>query len=166
MLNYPVLILNQNFEPLNVSRVRRAIVLILKDKAEVIENNSSVIRSPSSSMISPSVVRLVHMVKRPRPQAKLTRRKVFIRDQYTCQYCGRQTSEVTLDHVLPRYMGGKHIWGNIVTACKSCNQRKAGRTPKEAGMKLLRKPSQPPFDGHYIVYSFRAPPEWQKYLEV
>ena len=164
MLNYPVLILNQNYEPLNVCQVRRAIVLILKNKAEVIENNSSVIRSPSFSMISPSVVRLAHMIKRPRPQPKLTRRMVFIRDQYTCQYCGRQTREVTLDHVLPRHMGGEHRWDNVVTACKTCNQRKAGRTPREAGMKLLRKPFQPPSAGHYVVYPFRAPPEWQKYL--
>lgn len=165
MLNCPVLILNQNFEPLNVCRVRRAIVLILKNRAEVIENNSNVIRSSSFSMISPSVVRLSHMVKRPRPQARLTRRRVFIRDQYTCQYCGQETSEVTLDHVLPRYMGGEHTWDNVVTACKTCNQRKAGRTPREAGMKLSRKPFQPPPAGHYVVYPFRTPPEWQKYLE-
>jgi 5-methylcytosine-specific restriction endonuclease McrA len=165
MLDYPVLILNQNFEPLNVCRVRRAIVLILQDKAEVIEDNSSVIRSPSFSMISPSVVRLAHMVKRPRPQVRLTRRRVFIRDQYTCQYCGRQTREVTLDHVLPRYMGGEHSWDNVVTACKACNQQKAGRTPREARMKLLRQPFQPPPADHYLVYPFCAPPEWQKYLE-
>ena len=164
MLSYPVLILNQNYEPLNVSQVRRAIVLILSGKAEVIENNSSVIRSPSFSMISPSVVRLAHMVKRPCPQAKLTRRRVFIRDRYTCQYCGKQTRELTLDHVIPRHMDGEHSWDNIVSACKACNQRKAGRTPKEAGMKLLRKPFHPPPDSHYVVYPLHAPPEWQKYL--
>ncbi|MBT9163969.1 MAG: hypothetical protein DDT24_00895 [Chloroflexi bacterium] len=164
MLDYPVLILNQNFEPLDVCRVRRAIVLILKDKAEVIENNSSMIRSPSFSMISPSVVRLAQMIKRPRPQAKLTRRRVFIRDQYTCQYCGRQTREVTLDHILPRHMGGEHRWDNMVTACKTCNQHKAGRTPREAGMKLLRKPFQPPSAGHYVPCLLRSSPEWQKYL--
>ncbi len=164
MLDHPVLILNQNFEPLNVCRVRRVIALILNDKVEVIEDNSGVIRSPSISMVSPTVVRLGHMVKRPRLQARLTRRRVFIRDQYICQYCGVQTHEGTLDHVLPRYMGGEHRWDNVVTACKACNQHKAGRIPREAGMKLLRKPSRPPSGGHYLVYPFGAPPEWQKYL--
>ena len=163
MLNNPVLVLNQNYEPLNICQVRRAILLILNGKAEVIENNSSVIRSPSFSMISPSVVRLAHLVKRPRPQARLTRRRVFIRDRYTCQYCGKQTQELTLDHVVPRRMDGEHSWDNVVSACKSCNQRKAGRTPREAEMKLLRKPFLPQSNGHYVVYPFHAPPEWQKY---
>lgn len=164
MLNYPVLVLNQSYQPLNVCQVRRAIVLILNGTAEVIEPNSSVIRSPSFSMISPSVVRLDHMVKQRRPQAKLTRRRVFIRDQYTCQYCGKQTRELTLDHLTPRHLGGKHRWDNIVSACKVCNQRKAGRSPKEAGMKLLRKPFQPSPACHYVIHPFPTPPEWEKYL--
>ena len=164
MLNYPVLILNQNYEPLNVCQVRRAVVLVLSGKAEVTENNSSVIRSPSFAMISPSVVRLAHMVKRPRPKAKLTRRSIFFRDQYTCQYCGKQADALTLDHVVPRRTGGEHSWNNIVSACMACNQRKAGRTPKEAGMKLMRKPFQPSVSDHHIDYPFNTPPEWQKYL--
>jgi 5-methylcytosine-specific restriction endonuclease McrA len=165
MLNYLVLILNQNYEPLNICQVRRAIVLVLNGKAEVTENNSSVIRSPSFSMISPSVVRLSHAVKRrPRSKAKLTRRRIFIRDEYTCQYCGKQTLDLTLDHVVPRHIGGKHTWDNIVSACKPCNQRKAGHTPKEAGMKLMRKPFQPSAGEQYIVYPSSTPPEWQKYL--
>jgi 5-methylcytosine-specific restriction endonuclease McrA len=164
MLNYPVLILNQNYEPLNICKVRRAIVMVLNGTAEVTENNSSVIRSPSFSMISPSVVRLSHMVRRPSQKAKLTRRRVFVRDQYTCQYCGKQTRELTLDHVVPRHRGGEHTWDNVISACKSCNQRKAGRTPREADMKLLRKPFQPRSSGIYVVSPFRTPPEWQKFL--
>jgi len=164
MLNYPVLVLNQNYEPLNVCRVKRAIVLILNGKAEVLENNSNLIQSPSFSMKSPSVVRLVYMVKRPRPQVKLTRRRVFIRDNYTCQYCGKETRELTLDHVIPRHLGGEHSWENVVSACKACNYRKAGRTPQEAGMKLLKKPTRPSLASRYVVYPFQIPPEWRKYI--
>jgi 5-methylcytosine-specific restriction endonuclease McrA len=164
MLNNPVLILNQNYEPLNVCKVRRAIVLILNGKAEVVEHNSSPIRSPSVSMISPSVVRLGRMVKRPRPKAKLTRRRVFIRDKYTCQYCGKQFHELTLDHIIPRHRKGGYSWTNVVSACKACNQLKAGRTPIEAGMRLLRKPYQPSGSDPYVVYPFLTPPEWREYL--
>ena len=164
MLNNPVLILNQNYEPLNVCQVKRAIVLILNGKAEVTETDSSIVRSQSFSMISPSVVRLSHMVKRPRPKERLTRRRVFIRDQFTCQYCGKQTRELTLDHVVPRHAGGEHSWQNVTSACKQCNQLKAGYTPREAGMKLMRKPFQPK-DGNYsIAYPFHTPQEWKKYL--
>ncbi|MDY6912050.1 MAG: HNH endonuclease [Chloroflexota bacterium] len=164
MVNHPVLILNQNYEPLNVCKVRRAVVLILTGKAEVIESNSSVIRSASFSIEAPSVVRLAKMVKRPHPKARLTRRRVFIRDEYTCQYCGKQVRELTLDHVIPRHKDGEHSWSNVVSACKACNQHKAGHTPKEAGMKLLRKPYQPTGGIRYIVLPFKAPPEWQDYL--
>jgi len=166
MLNYPVLILNQNYEPLNICRVRRAIVLVLSGKAEVTETDSNIIRSTSFSMISPSVVRINHMVKRPRPKAKLTRQRVFARDSHTCQYCGKKTPELTLDHVIPRHAGGEHSWENVVSACKACNQRKAGHTPKEARMKLSRKPFQPSNGAGYIFYPIETPSEWQKYLPV
>jgi len=164
MLNHPVLVLNQNYEPLNICQVKRVIVLILSGKAEVIQNNSDQIRSPSFSMIAPSVVRLAYMVKRPRPHAKLTRHRIFSRDDYTCQYCGRQNRELTLDHVIPRYRGGEHTWDNVVSACKQCNQQKAGRTPYEAGMKLLRKPFEPSGYNSHLIYPFHLPPEWHDYL--
>ena len=164
MLNHPVLVLNQNYEPLNVCQVRRAIVLILNGKAEVLQHNSVQIRSAAFSIISPSVVRLAYMVKRPRPQAKLTRQRIFSRDEYTCQYCGRSGKELTLDHIIPRYRGGKHIWSNVVSACKSCNQRKAGRTPSEAGMKLLRMPYEPSGNNYLLIYPFHIPAEWSDYL--
>ena len=164
MLNYPVLILNQSYEPLNICRVRRAVVLVLSGKAEVTETDSNIIRSTSFSMIAPSVVRITHIVKRPRPKAKLTRRGVFARDSHTCQYCGKQMPELTLDHVIPRHAGGQHYWKNVVSACKTCNQRKAGHTPKKAGMKLSRKPFQPSNGTVYILYPVETPSEWQKYL--
>ena len=167
MINYPVLVLNQNYEPLNVCRARRAVVLLWRGKAEVIENNSDTMRSASLSVRVPSVIRLIYYIKRPYIQRRLSRREVFIRDDHTCQYCGQQTRELTIDHVVPRFRGGAHVWENLVSACKSCNQRKAGRSPKSAGMKLLRQPYTPPDNGHSIASdSFMKRPEWQKYVRM
>ena len=165
MINSPVLVLNQNYEPLNVCRARRAIVLLWRGKAEVLERNSANISSASFLIPLPSVIRLVYLIKRPRTQRKLSRREVFLRDSYTCQYCGKQTRELTIDHVIPRRLGGEHVWKNVVSACKACNQRKAGRSPKVAGMTLLRQPSTPPSVGYNVVYRrFEEHPEWQKYI--
>jgi len=165
VINSPVLVLNQNYEPLDVCRARRAVVLLWRGKAEMIEKNSGNISSPSMTMALPSVIRLIYLIKRPRTQRKLSRREVFLRDNHTCQYCGRQTRELTIDHVIPRRLGGKHTWENVVSACKSCNQRKAGRSPKEADMELRRRPSAPPIVGYHITYHrVEDHPEWQKYI--
>jgi len=165
MINSPVLVLNQTYEPLNLCRVRRAVVLVFCGKAEVLENSRGVLHSVTQVFMIPSVIRLVYMVKRPRHQRKLTKLEVFTRDQYTCQYCGRQTKELTLDHVIPRRRGGKHSWENVVSACKVCNRRKGGHTPKEAEMKLLRQPRTPRNDGFYIPYHYlNSHGEWKKYV--
>ena len=164
MLRSPVLVLNQNYEPLNICQVKRAIILVLNGKAEVLRYNSDPIRSISFSMISPSVVKLAGMVKRPRLHTKPTRQRIFSRDDYKCQYCGKHNRELTLDHVIPRYREGEHSWLNIVSACKNCNQRKAGRTPKEAGMQLIRKPYEPAGSDSHLVYPYSTPREWQDYL--
>ncbi|MFA5367862.1 MAG: HNH endonuclease, partial [Dehalococcoidia bacterium] len=129
MINSPVLVLNQNYEPLNIARVRRALVLVMTGKAETIENGSGVIRTYNQTVEIPSVIRLQYLVKRPRHEKRLTRREVFRRDHQTCQYCGKETKNLTLDHVLPRHRGGKHVWDNVASACFQCNNRKAGRTP-------------------------------------
>ncbi len=139
-------------------------MLMLRGKAEVLERNSSQIRSPSLSIPLPSVIRLVYLIKRPQPQPKLSKREIFIRDGYACQYCGKQTRELTLDHVVPRHIGGKHEWDNVVSACKACNHRKAGRLPAEAGMKLIRQPYRPAPRMRYLIYPHAAPEEWQRYL--
>ena len=165
MINLPVLVLNQNYEPLNICRVRRAIVLIHHGKAEMLENGSGFIHSPSYAFSIPSVIRIAHMIKRPRPQRKLTRLEIFNRDYHTCQYCGKKTHQLTLDHVIPRYRGGEHTWRNVVSACVPCNRRKAGKTPEEARMRLSCHPSPPrsnvPF---YIPYHLQTRNEWQKYI--
>ena len=165
MVNAPVLVLNQNYEPLNVSRVRRAVVLIMCGKAETLENDSGMIHTADNAIPIPSVIRLVYMVKRPRPEKKLTRREVFQRDKYTCQYCGSETRELSLDHVIPRHRGGRHIWDNVVSACFRCNNRKAGRTPQEAGMRIIRQPFAPYVDGYYVPYEYvKRYNGWQKFI--
>ena len=166
MLNLPFLVLNQNCEPLNICRARRAVVLIYQQKAEMLENGSGFIHSTNYSFPLPSVIRLACMIKRPRPERRLTRLEVFNRDHYTCQYCGKETRQLTLDHIIPRYRSGQHTWENVVSACISCNRHKAGKTPREAGMKLINHPAPPrsniPF---YIPYHHRkTQSEWQKYL--
>ena len=142
--NLPVLVLNQSYEPLHVCRVRRAIVLIYENKAEMLENGLGHLHTANFDFPVPSVIRLAMMVRRPhRTERKLTRFEIFKRDRYTCQYCGKETRQLTLDHVIPRYRGGPHIWENFVAACVFCNRHKAGRTPHEARMKLFCPPVRP-----------------------
>jgi 5-methylcytosine-specific restriction endonuclease McrA len=166
MINLPVLVLNQTYEPLNVCRVRRAVMLIYQGKAEMLENGSGFIHSVNQVFPVPSVIRLACLIKRPRLQPKLTRFEVFNRDQHTCQYCGKGTRQLTLDHVIPRYQGGKHTWENVVSACIPCNRLKAGRTPQQAGMKLLCHPAPP--RGNHLFYvpahHLKTQSGWQRYL--
>lgn len=161
----PVLVLNQNYEPLNVCNVRRAFVLVDRGKAEIIENGRGYLHSPTVAFEIPSVIRLIYLIRRPRPQGRLTRRDVFLRDHFSCQYCGRQTRDLTLDHVLPRHRGGKHDWKNVVAACKPCNHRKAGRTPPEAHMHLLRDPYRPTFSFYHSFYQYLESQDgWRKFI--
>ncbi len=167
MINLPVLVLNQSYEPLNICRVRRAMVLLYQNKAEMLENGVGFIHSADREFPVPSVIRLASLVRHPsRLERKLTRLEVFKRDHYTCQYCGRETRQLTIDHVIPRYRGGEHSWENVVSACVPCNRRKAGRTPKEAGMRLLHQPSRPRGDGLFYIPILHSEirHEWQKFL--
>ncbi len=161
----PVLVLNQNYEPLNVCNVRRAFVLVDCGKAEIIENGRGYLHTPSALFEIPSVIRLIYLIRRPRPQGRLTRREVFLRDRFSCQYCGKQTKELTLDHVLPRHRGGGHHWENVVAACKGCNHRKAGRTPTEAHMHLGREPVRPRYNLFHTFYPYlEQQEEWRKFI--
>jgi 5-methylcytosine-specific restriction endonuclease McrA len=165
MTNSLVLVLNQGYEPLNLCRVRRAIVLVYRGKAEVVENSRGELHSVSQVFQIPSVIRVAHMIRPPHDRRKLTKLEVFNRDRYACQYCGRETKELTLDHVIPRRRDGEHTWENVVSACIPCNRRKGGRTPEEAGMKLIRRPRAPRSNGFYIPYGYlHHHGEWQKYL--
>ncbi len=166
-MDLSVLVLNYNYEPLNICALRRALVLVLRGKAEVLEHNGHDIVTPSQVIKAPSVIRLAHIVKRPMPQVKLSRREVFRRDHYTCQYCGISTNDLTLDHVLPRHRGGDHSWENLVSACRQCNHRKGGRTPEEARMKLRKQPLRPHAGPYYAIerrIRSNACEDWRKFL--
>lgn len=161
-----VLVLNQNFEPLNVCDTKRAMCLVVVGKADVLENGRGVIRTPSRAFPRPSVIRLNYMVHRPRPEPRLTRHEIFRRDNYTCQYCGKRTRNLTIDHIVPRHRGGRRTWDNLVVACPRCNLRKGGQTAKEAGMPLRRQPRKPPATYEYLFRGYlKQMPEWAKFIK-
>lgn len=160
-----VLVLNQNYEPLNVCNARRALVLVHRGKAEVLEHANGDLRAVTRVYPRPSVIRLVYLIKRPRPRVRLTRREVFIRDNFTCQYCGIRTRELTLDHVVPRHRGGRHTWDNLVSACRMCNHRKGGKSLDETRMPLRRPPREPRATAYYLFSQYLDTYEdWQKFI--
>ena len=164
-MQVPVLVLNANFEPVNVCDMRRAINLLLAEKASLVVNGRGEIKTISTSFPRPSVIRLQKMITRPRRHLKPTRREIFRRDNYTCQYCGKKTAVLTIDHVIPRYRGGKHTWDNVVAACSSCNHRKGGRILSEANMRLLHSPGEPPSSAQYIFGRHLADnSDWEIFL--
>lgn len=157
------LVLNATFEPLSVVPARRAICLLLAEKAEMIEADDAVVRSENLVLQSPAVIRLCYMVKAPRHRvASVSRRAVFARDEYRCQYCGRGADSI--DHVLPRSRGGGDGWDNLAAACRSCNSAKRNRTPAEAGMHLLRPCRAPRATAWSIVGVHGVPEVWKPYL--
>jgi len=163
-----VLLLNASFEPLNVIGWRRAVKLVVLHKAEIVEASEREVRTVSSRMPVPSIVRLRTFVRFRRRAAKFSRRNIYTRDGYRCQYCGDRppVHELTCDHVVPRSRGGRTEWANIVTCCVRCNRHKGGRTPAEAGLRLVRVPAQPTWLwGVQHRFANRRPPEaWHVYL--
>jgi 5-methylcytosine-specific restriction endonuclease McrA len=139
------LVLTPWMSPLMVVPWQAAVTMMFLDKVDVLENYDEQIRSPSTTIPMPAVVRLRKAVKDTKTGVKFSRTNVMTRDRFTCQYCGAKLpmSQLNYDHVVPRRLGGKTVWENIVTACYPCNGRKAGRTPEMAGMRLLRKPFRP-----------------------
>ncbi|MCI0438137.1 MAG: HNH endonuclease [Chloroflexi bacterium] len=164
VINAPVLVLNQNYQPLNVCNVKRAFVLLARGKAELLVNGRGNISTVSSSFTIPSVIRLIYAVKRPLMKRRLSRRAIFYRDNFMCQYCGKSTKTLTLDHIIPRSRSGPHIWENVVSACIPCNHKKAGLTPKEANMKLLREPKAPRPSPYYPFQHRQIMEEWKQFM--
>lgn len=165
LLSAPVLVLNANFAPINVCDVRRALGLILSEKATLVMNGRGYVRTVRRNVPCPSIIRLSYMVRRPRPTVKLNKQEIFRRDHHTCQYCGKHAARLTLDHIIPRHMGGLHTWENLVTACPNCNLRKGGRTVEQAGMKLLSTPGAPPVSADYIFGKYLGQnEEWIEYI--
>ncbi|AFY62258.1 MULTISPECIES: HNH endonuclease [Cyanophyceae] len=159
-----VLVLNASYEPLNITSWQRAIVLLIKGKAEQVEHNGKLIYN---DFPLPTVIRLRHYVTMPYKEIPLTRRNILHRDGHACQYCGYSGDELTLDHIIPRSRGGGDTWENIVTACVRCNVRKGSRTPREANMPLNQTPRRP-FSSLYfeVTKHLRSGThqEWRKYV--
>ena len=161
-----MLVLNASFEPINVCTVRRAAVLVLKEKAEILEHSRWSLHAESITMPRPVVIRLTTYVKIPRDahRRKITRRAVFARDRWTCQYCGSERGSLTVDHVIPRSKGGPSSWDNIVASCTSCNRRKGDRLLRQVDMRLRQQPRPPSSTIFVHVASPTIPVAWQQYL--
>jgi len=159
-------VLNASNEPLSVVPVKRAIVLVLRDRADVVASNGKVWRSERISLPAPSVIRLRRYVRVPYARrVPLNRRAVFLRDDHRCQYCNQPAENI--DHVVPKSQGGLHTWENVVACCRRCNTRKGGRTPDEAGLRLRRQPIAPRHHSWVLVATGSIPdPSWEPYLLV
>ncbi len=158
------LVLNATFEPLGIVSSRRAVLLVLDTKAELVHTTDRVFRAERISVPEPSVVRLVRYVYVPRQyRVAVNRRTVFARDSSRCQYCGAAAEN--LDHVIPRSKGGPHTWENVVAACRRCNTRKEDRLPHEVGMALRRTPVAPHHRVQLLALCGGTREDWQTYLE-
>jgi 5-methylcytosine-specific restriction endonuclease McrA len=152
-MSQEVLVLNSDYEPLNVCNMRRAIVLLYLGKADILHTQELIdapviVDQEGRELPAPSVVRLRYHVKRPLPELKLSRRSIFARDNYTCQYCGVQSRDLTIDHIMPKRHGGGLQWENLVACCRRCNTRKGDKLLQHTGMKLARPPRRP----RYVPY--------------
>lgn len=156
--------LNASYEPLCVVPSRRAVVLVLDRKAEIVHATGAALHSEHLAVDVPSVIRMRYFVKVPyRRRAALNRRGVFARDGARCQYCGA-TAE-SIDHVVPRSRGGEHVWENVVAACRPCNARKRDRLLSETTMALVRRPAVPRHLTWVVVAVGQVPDHWTPYLE-
>ena len=139
------LVLDQGYQPHRIVTWQRAVTMLFSGKVEVVEEYDEDICSISITIKMPAVVRLLRAIRGRQQAVKFSRINVMTRDKFRCQYCGRKLpmSDLSYDHVIPRCQGGKTTWENIVTACYPCNDRKASRTPRQAGMQLRSVPKKP-----------------------
>ena len=157
------LVLNATFEPIGVVPARRALVLSLAGKVDVLADSDQIIRSEQLEMAFPSVVRLRYFVRVPYQRTvPLNRRAIFTRDDNTCQYCGRPAESI--DHVHPRSRGGQHEWGNVVASCRRCNTTKGDRLLSECSHRLRSTPTAPAGHSWIRVAAGTVPDEWAAYL--
>ncbi len=158
-----VLVLNATYEPLSLISVRRALILLLREKAELVEATERMLRSANATFPEPLVIRLTRYVRLPHRTVPPTRTTVMLRDAYTCQYCGATPGrdQLTVDHVVPRSRGGDHSWENLVTACKPCNHRKGNHLPEEVNMHLRRKPYEPTYVALVLLSNPVAAARWE-----
>ena len=183
VLQRPTLVLNRNWQPVNVATVARALVLLWNESARVVDpvdyqtfdwNDWSKLRPENGDLFVqairfrvrvPEVITLCEYDRLPTAAVTFSRRNIFKRDKFVCQYCGEQpgTDALTIDHVVPRAQGGESRWDNCVLSCIDCNHRKADRTPKQAGLKLRREPVQPTWKPLYAAHDVRIE-SWSKFV--
>jgi 5-methylcytosine-specific restriction endonuclease McrA len=162
-----VLVLNHNYQPLNVTNARRALGLLYLGKAHLVEKDSKAFHAERTVIDLPAVVRLNHHVRRPTPVLRVSRKAIFARDEHTCQYCGTRSTALTIDHVVPKDRGGTTDWTNLVCCCTKCNNLKGNQTPEESGLRLRRRPFRPKFIPYISYTKFLAAavnPVWRPYL--
>ena len=165
MLQTPVLLLNQNYEPLTILRVKRAVTLMILGKVDLIENvDGRLLHSISITYPVPSVVRLKYFVRIRRKKISLTKKNIIKRDNHKCQYCGKKTGTMTTDHIIPKARGGSDSWENLVCACLECNNKKGNRVLETAHMKLIRKPKRPNYFTFVLNELGRPKDEWRPFL--
>ena len=162
------LVLNYSYEPLQFCSAKRAIIMVINGRAEFLESDGYVVRTPNTTFKLPAVIRVLNIVKRSKRKGiAFSKKNILRRDNFTCQYCGNSDSSLTVDHIIPKSRGGKSNWGNVVVACKPCNLKKGNQTPSEKGMLLNKKPSKPEF--HWPFFQIPCGPIshleiWGKYL--
>ena len=164
-----VLVLNSDYEPLNICNVRRAMNLVFGGKVDILHENSLILRTVSREYRSPSVVRLKSHVKRPHPQLRLSRRSILARDGYRCQYCGHSGHDLTVDHLVPKRLGGATSWENLVCCCKRCNTRKGDKTLAQVGFSLEQHPRRPKYVPFISLTKFITGARnevWRDYLPI
>lgn len=165
-LDIHVLLLNQNFIPLTVCNARRAIIMVLAGKAEIIETTEFLVHSVTRSFTVPSIIKLVTFIRVPRHwRVQLSKQNILRRDRGICQYCGKMDIDMTIDHILPRSHGGDETWENLVCACSDCNNKKGDRTPQEACMNLLKQPKKPNFISFLISHRIPTDDTWGTYIK-
>ncbi|RJP19055.1 MAG: HNH endonuclease [Candidatus Omnitrophota bacterium] len=168
LTQHRVLVLNSSYEAINICTAKRAILMLLSGKADLVENAGEEVRSPTFRMTLPEVIRLRRYISLPYRPIPYCRKNIMLRDGFICQYCGEQFSpdELTLDHVIPISRGGHDSWSNVVTACKHCNHKKGNNLLEELGMNVLSRPRRPtlPTFLHLVRVIGKKRDVWRKYL--
>jgi len=163
-LNRRVLVLNQSYEPIMVIGAKRAIILILSEKVDALENYRELIHSAYLTLPLPSVIKLKQYARIRRKDIVLSRKNILKRDNHTCQYCGIRSVPMTIDHIIPRQRGGEDSWYNLVAACVICNTRKGNGTPRESHMKLTKRARKPTMILHLQKFVKHFQGTWRPYL--
>ena len=163
-MDTPILLLNQNYEPLSVCNPQRAIRMMIKEKVETIDPNGGICHAAHSDFKLPSVLKLNYYVRMRKRDIPMTKRNVIRRDNMVCQYCGKHSVAMTIDHVIPKSLGGTDSWENLVCACSECNSKKGDRTPAQSIMLLKRRPRRPHYFSFAISRLGMVPENWKPYL--